>query len=83
MCSDRWPDQANPDDPGGGPALAAINSPPPSPLRINGHGADLAGCDCCEINDYEPAPEGGEAVPGSCLNCGHSPEEHNPDLCAG
>jgi hypothetical protein len=36
-------------------------------------------CDCCETNDYDPAPEDGEdefAVPGSCLNCGHSPEEH-------
>lgn len=32
-------------------------------------------CDCCEINDYDPAPEEHE-VPGSCLNCGHSPEEH-------
>jgi hypothetical protein len=33
-------------------------------------------CGCCEINDYDPAPEGGAAVAGSCLNCTHSPEEH-------
>lgn len=33
-------------------------------------------CDCCEINDYDPEPEGTGLVPGSCVNCGHSPEEH-------
>lgn len=34
-------------------------------------------CDCCEINDYNPAGvDDGDAVPGSCLNCGHAPEEH-------
>lgn len=39
-------------------------------------------CDCCEINDYDPVTgydDDGvddEAVLGSCINCGHSPEEH-------
>lgn len=32
-------------------------------------------CACCELGDYDPAPEDHD-VPGSCLNCGHSPEEH-------
>jgi hypothetical protein len=33
-------------------------------------------CGCCEINDYEPVLPGQDGVPGSCYNCGHSPEEH-------
>jgi hypothetical protein len=33
-------------------------------------------CDCCDLGEYDPAPYDGPAVPGSCLNCGHSPQEH-------
>lgn len=40
---------------------------------------ELEPCGCCEVNDFDEAPwvdgwEDSEApVPGSCLNCGHSP----------
>lgn len=61
------------DDPGGGPAL----------VRINGHGAALAECECCEINDYQPAPSDVHPISGPCLNCGHGPDEHNLDHCVG
>jgi hypothetical protein len=46
-----------------------------SSLEWTGAAEDMP-CGCCEMNDYDPAPPGAQEVEGSCLNCGHSPEEH-------
>jgi len=53
---------------GGSYTLWAV-APSPEPT-------DPDDCDCCEINDYT-APE--DDTETACDNCGHSPEEHEPE----
>jgi hypothetical protein len=35
-------------------------------------------CGCCQAQDYEAPDDGEEPLDVACVNCGHSPEEHEP-----